>query len=111
MIRQFLALAAIWAMLWLPAMAGYQDLPGSIIRPDAADTRANLDSLIDTSTAGQNLLVGKNQSENSAHGNIFQTPRKSQFDSLSTPKIRKPWPTGALLLSAAIPGGCLLIHI
>jgi len=105
MIRQFLAIFVIWAILWLPSLAGYQDLPGSIISPDAADTGANLDSLIDTSATDHNLIVGKSQTQNSASGNIHQTPHGSKFDSLSIPKIRKTWPTGALLLSVAIPGG------
>jgi hypothetical protein len=104
MIRQYLVVG-IWIILWLPAIAGYQDLPGSIIEPEVADTGANLDSLIDTSSASQNQIVNNNMPQNQARGNILQTPHAAQFDSLSTPKIRKPWPTGALLLSVAIPGG------
>jgi len=95
----------LWAILWLPSMAGYQVFSGNLIQTDFTDTGTNLDSLIDTSAVGQDLILDQNISKNSTHGNILQAPRKSRFDNLPTSKIRNPWPTGALFLSAAIPGG------
>ena len=80
-------------------------MPENSIRRDAADTGTNLDSLIDTSTTGQDQIMGANLSESSTHDTLINIPRKLQLNNDSTTKIRKPWPTGALLLSIAIPGG------
>ncbi len=105
MIGRLMTMITVWAALSLTAAAGYQNLPETIFQPVAADTGFGLDSLIDTATVSQNQVIDKDRFHNAAHDSLRVIPRKTQYSDDSAAKIRKPWPTGALLLSVAIPGG------
>lgn len=105
MTRQFVLTIMVWAALWLPALASYRVFSGNLIQPDAADSGENTDSLIDTSTAVKEHLLSKSLQQNSRQETDPLISPKYQNNDASAPKNRQPWPTGALLLSVAIPGG------
>jgi len=105
MSRQFILTFMIWTSLWLPALAGYCAFSGNLIQPGTADSGANLDSLIDTLATVEEHLLNKSSQQNSMQETDPLISPKFQNNDDSTPKKSQPWPTGALLLSVAIPGG------